>query len=200
MFSGIVHQVGTVKRIITTNSVKTFYIAFENCHLCSIGDSVAINGTCLTVTDFNADHTIASFDAVPETLKKTNLDSLETNSSVNTELAIRYGDHVGGHVVQGHVDEKGNIKNIEDVGGAWIIEIAASPKFLRYLVDKGFVTIDGMSITVVKVLDNSFTVTLIPHTMDITIAKNYQVDSSVNLEADATGKYIYKYMQGFKNV
>jgi len=200
MFSGIVQQLGTVKRITTTNNVKTFYIAFENCSKCNIGDSVSINGTCLTVTDFNADHTIASFDAVPETLQKTNLDKLEKGSTVNTELAIRYGDHIGGHIVQGHVDEKSIIKNLEDVGGAWVVEISASNEFLRYLVDKGFVTIDGMSITVVKVLNNNFTITLIPHTMDATIAKDYQIGSVVNLEADATGKYIYKYMQGFKNV
>ena len=200
MFSGIVQQLGTVKRITTTNNVKTFYIAFENCSKCNIGDSVSINGTCLTVTDFNADHTIASFDAVPETLQKTNLDKLEINNPVNTELAIRYGDHVGGHMVQGHVDEKGIIKSIEDVGGAWVIEISASSEFLRYLVDKGFVTIDGMSITVVSVSQSKFSITLIPHTMDTTIAKNYQIGSVVNLEADATGKYIYKYMQGFKNV
>lgn len=200
MFSGIVQQLGIVKRITTTNNVKTFYIAFENCNKCNIGDSVAINGTCLTVTDFNTDHTIASFDAVPETLQKTNLDRLETNSFINTELAIRYGDHVGGHMVQGHVDEKGIIKSIEDVGGAWLIEISASSEFLKYLVDKGFVTIDGMSITVVNVSQSRFSITLIPHTIETTIAKNYQKGSIVNLEADATGKYIYKYIQGFKNV
>jgi riboflavin synthase len=200
MFSGIVQQLGTVKRITTTNNVKTIYIAFENCHKCSIGDSVSINGTCLTVTDFNSEHSMASFDAVPETLQKTNLDKLELNNLVNTELAIRYGDHVGGHMVQGHIDEKGIIKSIEDVGGAWVVEISASSECLKYLVDKGFVTIDGMSITVVSVSQSRFSITLIPHTMDSTIAKNYKAGSIVNLEADATGKYIYKYIQGFKNV
>lgn len=200
MFSGIVQQLGTVKKISTIDNVKTFYIAFENSHNCNIGDSVAINGTCLTVTEINLEASIAKFDAVPETLQKTNLDSLEVNYFVNTELAIRYDDHVGGHIVQGHVDEKGVIKSIEDVGGAWMVEISASNEFLKYLVNKGFVTIDGMSITVVKILKDSFTITLIPHTIDATIAKNYQADSIVNLEADATGKYIYKYIQGFKNV
>ena len=200
MFSGIVQQLGTINKITTTDNVKTFYIEFNNCNNCNIGGSVAINGTCLTVTDFHSDRTIASFDAVPETLQKTNLDKLELNSTVNTELAIRYGDHIGGHNVQGHIDEKGIIKSIKDVGGAWVIEISASNEFLRYLVDKGFVTIDGMSITVVSVSQSKFSITLIPHTMDSTIAKNYQIGSVVNLEADATGKYIYKYMQGFKNV
>ncbi|MFC4892801.1 riboflavin synthase [Pseudofrancisella aestuarii] len=200
MFSGIVQGLGTVKKINIKDKVKTLYIAFENCHKCSIGDSVAINGTCLTVTDFNADHSMASFDAVPETLIKTNLDSLEIGSLVNTETAIRYGDLVGGHMMQGHVDEKGIIKNIQDVGGAWIVEISASKDFINYLIPKGFVSIDGMSITVVDVLKDSFTVTLIPHTVEVTIAKNYKKDSSVNLEADATGKYIYKYVKGLKNV
>ncbi len=200
MFSGIVQQLGTVKEITTTNNVKTFDIAFGNCYKCNIGDSVAINGTCLTVTEIDLKTFIVRFDAVPETLQKTNLDDLKIDNSVNTELAIRYGDHIGGHTVQGHIDEKGIIKNIENLGDAWMVDISATKDFLKYLVDNGFVTIDGMSITVVKVLKDSFTVTIIPHTIDATIAKNYQTNSVVNLEADATGKYIYKYMQGFKNV
>ncbi|AJC48338.1 riboflavin synthase [Allofrancisella guangzhouensis] len=200
MFSGIVQQLGTVKRIAIRDNIKIFYIAFENCSKCSIGDSVAINGTCLTVTDLNLEHIIARFDAVPETLDRTNLNELSIGDIVNTELAIRYGDLIGGHTVQGHIDEKGSIKEIKDVGGAWIVEIIASKEFLEYLIPKGFVAIDGMSITVVEVFDKSFTVTLIPHTIDTTIAKNYTKNSVVNLEADATGKYIYKYLQGFKNV
>ena len=197
MFSGIVQQLGEVKKISTHKSIKTFEIAFSNSQKCKIGDSVAINGVCLTVTQLK-DNDIASFDAVPETLDKTNLDQLELGSFVNTELALCYGDTVGGHMVQGHIDEKGIIKSISDVGGAWLIEISASRDFIKYLVNKGFVTIDGMSITIVEVLDKSFTVTLIPHTIDVTIAKNYIQGSMINLEADATGKYIYKYIQGFK--
>ncbi|WP_150467217.1 riboflavin synthase [Francisella sp. SYW-9] len=197
MFSGIVQQLGEIKKISTDKNVKTFEIAFSNSQKCKIGDSVAINGVCLTVTQLK-DNDIASFDAVPETLEKTNLDQLVLGDLVNTELAICYGDVVGGHMVQGHVDEKGIIKSITDVGGAWIIEVSASMNFLKYLVNKGFVTIDGMSITVVEVLDKSFTITLIPHTIDATIAKDYIQGSIVNLEADATGKYIYKYIKGFK--
>lgn len=200
MFSGIVQQQGIVKRIQKIKNIKTFFISFDHCNKCSIGDSVAINGTCLTVTDFNHEHTIASFDAVPETLSKTNLDLLNTDAMVNIELAIRYGDLVGGHMVQGHVDEKGTIKDIVDVGGALLIELSASAEFLKYLIPKGFVTIDGMSITVVDILSQSFKVTLIPHTTDVTVAKKYAKGSVVNLEADATGKYIYKYVQGLKNV
>ena len=93
--------------------------------------------------------------------KKLNTKWVQINNSVNTELAIRYGDHVGGHMVQGHVDEKGIIKSLEDVGGAWVIEISASSEFLRYLVDKGFVAIDGMSITVVSVSQSRFSITLV---------------------------------------
>ena len=197
MFSGIVQQLGEIKKISTQKNVKTFEIAFSNSQKCKIGDSVAINGVCLTVTQLK-DNDIASFDAVPETLYKTNLDQLKLGSCVNTELALCYGDTVGGHMVQGHVDEKGLIKSISDVGGAWLIEISTSRDFIKYLVNKGFVTIDGMSITIVEVLDKSFTVTLIPHTIDATIAKNYIQGSMINLEADATGKYIYKYIQGFK--
>ncbi len=200
MFSGIVQGLGKIEKIMQDKNVKTFYISFENCGKCSIGDSVAINGTCLTVTEFNPEHTIASFDAVPETLQRTNLEALEVGCIVNTETAIRYGDVVGGHMMQGHIDEKGFVESIQDVGGAWIVEINASKDFLNYLVPKGFVSIDGMSITVVDVLENSFTVTLIPHTIDITIAQNYKKGTPINLEADATGKYIYKYIKGLKNV
>ncbi|ASG67310.1 riboflavin synthase subunit alpha [Francisella halioticida] len=198
MFSGIVQQSGEVKKISTQRNVKSFEVAFNNSQKCKIGDSVAINGVCLTITKLKNDENIATFDAVPETLDKTNLDLLQVNDHVNTELALCYGDVVGGHMVQGHVDEKSMIKNITDVSGAWMIEISASKDFLKYLINKGFVTIDGMSITIVEILDESFTVTLIPHTINATIAKDYIQDSVVNLEADATGKYIYKYIQGFK--
>lgn len=201
MFSGIVQEKGVIQKIEQIQGIKTFEISFENCVKCSVGDSVAVNGTCLTVTKINLEYTIASFDAVPETLEKTNLNNLSEQDNVNIEIAIRYGDLIGGHMVQGHVDEIGIIKNIDDVGGAWVIEISASTNFLKYLVDKGFVVIDGMSITVIKVLEQSFTITLTPHTIDSTIAKNYQIGSILNLEADATGKYVYKYVQGFnKNV
>ena len=200
MFSGIVQETGRIENIIKENNIKTFFIRFENCHKCSIGDSVAVNGTCLTVTGFHAKQTIASFDAVPETLEKTNIDSLEISKFVNIETAIRYGDFIGGHQVQGHIDEKGNINEIKNLGGAWLVKIYASQEFLKYLIPKGFVTIDGMSITVVDIFADSFSVTLIPHTIDNTIAKNYTKGSIVNLEADSTGKYIYKYMQGLKNV
>ncbi|AIT09687.1 riboflavin synthase subunit alpha [Candidatus Francisella endociliophora] len=199
MFSGIVQELGTIEKITTNNNVKTFQIKFDNSSNCKIGDSVAINGTCLTVTELNGN--TASFDTVPETLEKTSLDTLKIGDKVNTELAMRYGDHVGGHMVQGHIDETGQIKSIQANGYAWIVEISASNDFLAYLVEKGFVTIDGMSITVIDVLKESFTVTLIPHTIEVTIAQGYTEGSFVNLEADATGKYIYKYITGLnKNV
>lgn len=201
MFSGIIQELGRVEKISIKDNIKTFSIKFNNSIKCNIGDSVAINGTCLTVTNIDNNINTASFDAVPETLIKTNLDSLKESSYVNTELSLGFGDKIGGHMVQGHVDEKGIIKDLQDVGGAWLIEISASNEFLNYLVKKGFVTIDGMSITVVDILKDSFSVTLIPHTIEVTIAKNYTKGSIVNLEADATGKYIYKYIQGLnKNV
>ncbi len=198
MFSGIVQELGTVKDITNKGNIRTFCIKFNNSINCNIGDSVAINGTCLTVTEINKQNSTANFDAVPETLQKTNLNILVKNQLANTELAMRYGDHVGGHMVQGHIDETGQIISITNVGGAWLVEISASKELLKYLVTKGFVTIDGMSITVIDTFEDSFTVTLIPHTIEVTIAKNYTKGSIVNLEADATGKYIYKYIQGFK--
>ena len=201
MFSGIVQEMGKVIAIEDNKNMKTFTISFNGCKKCKIGDSVAINGTCLTVTDFNKDKSQATFDAVYETLQKTNLDKVSKNDNVNVELAIKYGDEIGGHMMQGHVDEEGQIINIDKKDNSVIIEFSTSKEFNNFLIKKGFVSIDGMSITIVDVLPKSFTVTLIPHTLSVTIAQNYKIGSFVNLEADATGKYIYKYLKGMgKNV
>lgn len=197
MFSGIIQSLGIIKTI-RGHDVQTFMIEIEGAQHCRIGDSVSVNGVCLTVTEiFDAS---VSFDVVPETLRKTNLAKAKVGDQVNIELALKYGDFVGGHMVQGHVDEVGKICSLEDEGEAWLLEIQASPQFIPYLIPKGFVTLDGMSITVIDVRPSSFTVTLIPHTIAHTRAQYYQVGSEINLEADATGKYIFNYLKGLQNV
>ena len=197
MFSGIVQSLGKIEHIQGQDCL-TFQIKIEQAEYCRIGDSVAVNGVCLTVTEVNGQ--LVSFDLVPETLRKTNLNDAKIGDKVNIELALKYGDFVGGHMVQGHVDEVGEIQQLSHEGEAWLLEISASQTFIQYLIAKGFVTIDGMSITVIDVKPSSFTVTLIPHTIAHTRAQYYQIGSKVNLEADATGKYIFNYLKGLQHV
>ena len=190
MFSGIVEMMGTILEINMINGCKQFTIApAESLTDLSIGDSIAINGVCLTITEFDSNSFKVS--AVPETLRVTNLDYLSVNQTVNLEQSLRYGDRIGGHFVQGHVDATGEILEIvSDHSDAWIVKISLPEKLIPYLVPKGYITLDGMSITVIDVFPHAFTVTLIPHTKHVTIAQHYQLGSKINLEADMMGKYI----------
>ena len=159
-----------------------------------------MNGVCLTVVEINIESMSACFDVVAETINKTNLSYLKIEDEVNVELSLRYGDFVGGHMVQGHVDGIGKVTSIVPEGDALLVAIEANKDILKYLVNKGFVTIDGMSITVIDVYDNHFTVTFIPHTQNSTIVRKYKCGSVVNLEADPIGKQIHSYMEKLQNV
>lgn len=194
MFSGIVQEIGAIKKI-SGSELMTLEVKFSQANQCKIGDSVAINGVCLTVIQIDLQALTATFQAIPETLRKTNLQALSVNSKVNIELSLRYGDPVGGHMVQGHVDGVGKIRFIKPESLSWIVGITTHNQILHYLIDKGFISIDGMSITVVKVFKEHFTVALIPETIRCTIARHYQVGTRLNLEADPIGKYIYDYME-----
>ncbi|WP_100551143.1 riboflavin synthase [Caedibacter taeniospiralis] len=199
MFSGIVQEVAEVV-FAFGGEVMTLVIHSQQLKDCKIGDSIAINGVCLTVVALDKSQDLVSFEAVAETLRKTNLSRLRMGSLVNLELSLRLNDFVGGHMVQGHVDGIGVIKRIIHEGDAWLVAINAPKEILHYLVNKGFVTIDGMSITVIEVKNGYFTVTFIPHTIESTVVKHYQVGTSVNLEADPIGKHIYRYMEKMQSV
>lgn len=199
MFSGIVQEIATVESI-SGREVITFVIHSKRLVDCKIGDSIAINGVCLTIVTLDKTKGLVSFEAVPETLRKTTLGQLVAGSKVNLELSLRLNDFIGGHMVQGHVDGVGEIQSITHEAEACLVAILAPVEILRYLVNKGFITIDGMSITVIEVKDDYFTVTFIPHTIDVTIVKNYQVGSKVNLEADPVGKHIHHYMEKIQHV
>ncbi|WP_119344702.1 riboflavin synthase [Facilibium subflavum] len=198
MFSGIVQEIGVINRLEKKADLLTLWVKFSQAHQCRIGDSVAINGICLTVVE--VDEQQACFEAVAETLQKTNLAYLSDKDYVNIELSLRYGDFIGGHMVQGHVDGVGEIRFIELQGDALLVGINADKNILCYLVNKGFVAIDGMSITVIDVFDQYFTVTFIPHTQKSTIVQHYQVGMKVNLEADPIGKHIHTYMEKYRYV
>lgn len=199
MFSGIVETTGLITHIHLEDGCKHFSISpvtlFDDI---IIGDSIAINGICLTVTHFT--DTTFHVTAVPETLRLTNLNDLNVNDIVNLERSLKMGDRIGGHNVQGHVDGCGQVAEMHyDDSTALLIKFSIPEKLSRYIVAKGYITIDGMSITVIDTGLDWFTVTFIPHTQAVTNIKHYAVGKSVNLEVDILGKYIEKMLGAYTN-
>lgn len=197
MFSGIVETTGTITAILIEQGCKKFRITpaiiFDDL---TIGDSIAINGVCLTVTHFDKD--FFDITAVPETLRLTNLNQLHVGDSVNLERSLQMGSRIGGHHVQGHVDGMGTILDIRhDNSDALLVKIGIPEKFSRYIVSKGYITLDGMSITVIDTHPEWFTVTFIPHTQQVTIVRHYHVGQTINIEIDIMGKYIEKLLGAY---
>ena len=188
MFSGIVECIGQILNIIDMDGCKQLTIApalaFNDLN---IGDSIAVNGVCLAVTQF--DEKSFQVQIVPETLRLTNLGYLQVAQPVNLERSITLQTRIGGHHVQGHVDGVGIITDIKnDNGSALLVTFSVPENIAHFMVKKGYVTLDGMSITIVDVGATWFTVTLIPHTQDVTIVKQYQLQQAVNIEVDMLGK------------
>ncbi len=195
MFSGIIEAIGKVSNIFIENECLAIDIFSQN-HFedLKVGDSIAVNGVCLTITTFIDNNW--RFNLVPETLRLTNLSELSAGDLVNIERALKIGDRLSGHYVQGHIDATGEIKEITtDTGGAWLMKIKIPQSLEKYIVKKGFITIDGMSITVIDVTQEDCTVTLIPHTREVTIANQYRSGKKVNIETDVLGKYVEKLMR-----
>lgn len=197
MFSGIVEGIGRIIALSIDHGCKHFTISpeiiFDDL---KVGDSIAVNGVCLTVTSFTKDS--FSVTAVPETLRLTNLDKLSLHSTVNLERSLQMGTRIGGHYVQGHVDGVGQILEIQpDNSRAWLVKISIPSHLAKYLVNKGYVGIDGMSITVIQATPEWFTVTFIPHTQEVTIVNQYQVGTLVNIETDMMGKQIEKLLGAY---
>jgi riboflavin synthase len=162
------------------------------------GDSVAVNGVCLTATAVAGGRLDA--DVMPETLRRTALGELAPGDRVNLELPLRAGDPLGGHVVQGHVDGTARIESATDDGFARLVRVATSPDLLRYVIEKGSVAIDGVSLTVAEVDDDGFTVALIPETLERTTLGAVGPGSTVNLEVDVLAKYVEKLMERAERV
>lgn len=197
MFSGLVEQTVRVQAITDHPGKRCLTLAMpEQVARLKLGDSVAVNGTCLTVVTL--EQNLVSFEVVPQTLQATNLGDLAVGDDVNVELALCYGDHVGGHMVQGHVDCTILITAIEETGEAWQVSFAVPAALRACIVDKGFVTLDGMSITVQSVDAEGFTIALIPHTRQVSIAGNYCVGRAVNFEVDMMAKYIKNLMETYR--
>ena len=189
MFTGIVRELGVLAESKEAAGGRALVVhAPESAARAAVGDSVAINGCCLTATALKAGD--IAFQAVPETIRRTTLGTLERGERVNVELAIRAGDEFGGHYVQGHVDAVGRIQSVEFEGEGLRVFVEAPDDVLRYCVEKGSITVDGVSLTVAEVAEDAFAVALVPHTLAATTLSSLQPGRPVNLEADVLAKYV----------
>ena len=189
MFTGIVRERGRVAEIDGgPDGVRLRIEAPETARGVAVGDSVAIGGVCLTAVSVEGPE--LSFDAVPETLSRTALGSLRAGAEVNVEPALRAGEPLGGHVMQGHVDAVGSVRSVEPEGEGSRVWIDAPPAVLRYCVEKGSVAVDGTSLTVAALDDVGFAVALVPHTLARTTLGALEPGDAVNLEADVLAKYV----------
>ncbi|HXG24792.1 MAG TPA: riboflavin synthase [Chthonomonadales bacterium] len=189
MFTGIVEEVGivdTVQRRV--NSARLTVRAPRVAEDSAIGDSISVNGVCLTVVAREGSH--LSFDAVPETLQRSNLRCLRTGDGVNLERALAVGQRLGGHFVQGHVDGTGVLQSVTERENARVLRISAGPELRRYMVPKGSVALDGISLTLVDVEAESFTVWIIPHTYAHTNLRTRRPGDLLNIEIDLLAKYV----------
>jgi riboflavin synthase len=190
MFTGIVEELGRVRRV-TPNEGGARLVIDASAVLDDVvlGASIAVNGTCLTVTEF--DEYSFSADAVIETLARTNLGDLAAGDAVNLERPLRLADRLGGHLVQGHVDATGVVRDrAPEPDGSTMVTVEAPESVLRYVVHKGSITVDGVSLTVARSVDDAFAVALIPHTLAVTTLGTRAVGARVNLEVDLVAKYV----------
>jgi len=185
VFTGIVEEVGRVRSIQLGKLLVAAETILQDVEL---GASISVNGVCLTVTTFDTNS--FSVDIMPETLKKSNLGLLKAGDRVNLERAMPLGGRLGGHLVQGHVDAVGRVNSIVPDGSASLVEIDAPPEIMRYIVDKGFIAVDGISLTIVSRSQTSFSVSVVGYTRTGTILEYRKVRDVVNLEADIIAKYI----------
>ncbi|MCU1426966.1 MAG: riboflavin synthase alpha chain [Actinomycetia bacterium] len=192
MFTGIVEELGRVCSVVPrTGGARIEIEAKVVLEDAQIGASIAVNGCCLTVVDLTDGAWAA--DAVVETLDRTNLGALRAGDPVNLERPVRLADRLGGHLVQGHVDAVGQIAAIDPQSdGSVLVRVAAPAGVLRYVVEKGSITVDGVSLTVAVVADDAFSIAMIPHTRDVTTLGTKNVGATVNLEVDVVAKYVEK--------
>jgi riboflavin synthase len=191
MFTGIVHEMGRIDAIAATPAGARLRVAATATAAdCRIGDSVSIDGCCLTAVEVG-DGRIA-FEAVAETLRRTTLGDLAPGDDVNIEPAMRLGDRMGGHWVQGHVDGVGEVTAVVPDGDGVLVTFSAPQDVLRYTIQKGSVCVSGVSLTVTAIDDETFTVALVPHTRAVTTLGRMGLGGRVNLEADLLGKYVEK--------
>ena len=189
MFTGIIEEIGVLKERRDGSHSCTLTVRCEKIlEGTKIGDSIAVNGTCLTVTKLNADS--FDVDVTPETMRRTAFSIVRVGSKLNLERALRIGDRLGGHLVSGHVDFVGKLIKKEQEGNAVNLTFSVPEQWMKYILAKGSIAIDGVSLTIAKKQSTSFFVSLIPHTGEMTILLLKQIGDPVNIECDCIGKYI----------
>ena len=191
MFTGIIEEVGSIREVQGNGFSFAGNVALEGV---AIGDSIAVNGACLTITSLNERE--FTVDVMPETLRKTNLASLKQGDPVNLERPLALGSRLGGHIMQGHIDGRGKVVSVEAEGDAMIMEVEAPPDLMPYIVTKGFIGLDGISLTVMERKASSFTVSLVTYTWEHTNLSAKGPGSPINLEVDILAKYVEQLVKG----
>ena len=197
MFTGIVEEAGVIEKITPTKKSIELTVRANVCGRgVKVGDSVAVNGCCLTAVKIanKGKAKLIQFDLLQESWRRTNFQFGKIGSLVNLERSLRANGELGGHFVTGHVDGLGKIIRWERAGNDHVLDIAAPADVMRYLVFKGSVAVDGVSLTVASVQKKSFRIWIIPHTFDVTVLRERKVGDAVNLEADLLGKYVEKFL------
>jgi riboflavin synthase len=194
MFTGLVEDLGTVVGVDRNDGGAVLTVESRLAPQIGEGDSVAVNGVCLTATAIEGDR--FGFDVMLESLRRSSLGEIDAGSKVNLELALRADARLGGHIMQGHVDGVGTVAALRDEGFSRIVTIDADPELLRYVVEKGSIAVDGVSLTVSRVDDASFDVSLIPETLERTNLGATTVGRTINLEVDVVAKYVEKLVGG----
>jgi len=189
VFTGLIECTGTLVAVRSSGNSAVIELSapLPESEI-SVGDSIAVNGACLTVTTFNGGRFF--FDASPETISRTSFGSMKSGALLNLERALKMGDRLDGHIVTGHVDATGSLKSRRQSGNSTLLAFSLHPDHCRLLVDKGSVAVDGISLTVAEVAEDSFSVVIIPHTLSKTTLATLSIGSSVNIETDIIGKYI----------
>lgn len=196
MFTGIIETSGTIKQISKDNDNINITITSAITHELKIDQSVSHNGICLTVVAIEGDNYTVT--AIKETIEKTNLGHWQEGDNVNLERAMRLGDRLDGHIVQGHVDQTGVCKNIEEANGSWYFTFEYNAAQNNITIEKGSITVNGVSLTVVNSKANEFSVAIIPYTYEHTNFKDFKTGSVINLEFDVIGKYVSR-LQELRN-
>jgi riboflavin synthase len=196
MFTGLVEETGVVEKVRpSANSIQLTVRTGLTGRKLKLGDSLAVNGCCLTVVKLGPPgrRRLARFDLLKETWQRTNLQHCKAGALVNLERSLRADGSLGGHFVTGHIDGVGKITKWERMGQDHVLDISAPPEVMRYIVFKGSVAVDGISLTVAGVTRNGFRIWIIPHTFEVTVLRERKVGDAVNLEADLIGKYVEKF-------